>query len=246
MYVRLAFSVAAHLEPEILLVDEVLAVGDAEFQRRCLGKMSEIEHSGRTVLFVSHDMEAMARLCTRTMWLDRGRVRATGPTVEVIDAYVRSTGTGGASATFDIDDTKPAQVAAVTVVGEDGGELTSFSSWTKAWICIDLRVNRPTGDIDVGATVSTARGVRLFGETLVESKHRPIDAAGRYRLLVEVPSILMPGTYCVDVWVGTPYEDLVWHERVISFTVATTDRPVSNDRILGLDLQWSMHREHDQ
>ena len=91
MYLRLGFAIAAHMEAEILLVDEVLAVGDAEFQRRCLGKMNEVERSGRTVLFVSHNMDAMARLCATTIWLERGRVRRIGPTDEVIDEYMRST-----------------------------------------------------------------------------------------------------------------------------------------------------------
>jgi len=89
MYLRLAFAVAAHLEPEILLVDEVLAVGDASFQRRCLGKMNDVATSGRTVLFVSHNMEAVQRLCRRTVWLDEGRVERDGPTDEVVSAYLR-------------------------------------------------------------------------------------------------------------------------------------------------------------
>src|SRR5262245_15925783 len=87
MYVRLAFAVAAHLEPEILLVDEVLAVGDLEFQRRCLGRMGEVAKSGRTVLLVSHQMNQIRRLCGRSMWLDGGRVRAAGPTADVVAAY---------------------------------------------------------------------------------------------------------------------------------------------------------------
>ena len=89
MYLRLAFAVAAHLEPEILLVDEVLAVGDASFQRRCLGKMGDVASSGRTVLFVSHNMEAVQRLCGRAVWLDQGRVQGDGPTGEVVSAYLR-------------------------------------------------------------------------------------------------------------------------------------------------------------
>jgi lipopolysaccharide transport system ATP-binding protein len=75
MYVRLAFAVAAHLEPEILLVDEVLAVGDAAFQKKCLGKMEDVAKEGRTVLFVSHNMGAITRLCERSLWLDEGRTR---------------------------------------------------------------------------------------------------------------------------------------------------------------------------
>jgi lipopolysaccharide transport system ATP-binding protein len=89
MYVRLAFAVAAHLEPEILIVDEVLAVGDAEFQKKCLGKMEEVSRrEGRTVLFVSHNMTAITNLCRKALWLDRGIIREEGPPQEVIDQYL--------------------------------------------------------------------------------------------------------------------------------------------------------------
>ncbi|HLL73710.1 MAG TPA: ABC transporter ATP-binding protein [Pyrinomonadaceae bacterium] len=90
MYLRLAFAVAAHLEPEILLVDEVLAVGDARFQRKCLNKMEDVGQQGRTVLFVSHNMPAVTRLCPRTILLDGGRVLADGPSSEVVSAYLNS------------------------------------------------------------------------------------------------------------------------------------------------------------
>lgn len=88
MYVRLAFAVAAHLDPEILIVDEVLAVGDAHFQKKCLGKMEEVGNSGRTVLFVSHSLPTVLRLCQRSVLLDGGRLAATGPSAEVIQTYL--------------------------------------------------------------------------------------------------------------------------------------------------------------
>lgn len=91
MYVRLAFAVAAHLEPDILVIDEVLAVGDAAFQRKCLGKMSDIGDAGRTVLFVSHSMATIQKLCSRTIWLDHGQVVGDGPTAEVVERYVLAT-----------------------------------------------------------------------------------------------------------------------------------------------------------
>lgn len=90
MYLRLAFAVAAHLEPEILLVDEVLAVGDAEFQRKCLGKMAEVGAGGRTIVFVSHSMSAVLRLCPRVVLLDGGRVLADGPSNQVVRTYMES------------------------------------------------------------------------------------------------------------------------------------------------------------
>ena len=87
MYVRLAFAVAAHLEPEILLVDEVLAVGDIKFQRKCLGKMGDVARAGRTIVLVSHQLNQIRRLCQRVTWIDGGLLRQTGPTAEVVSAY---------------------------------------------------------------------------------------------------------------------------------------------------------------
>src|SRR5207244_13230340 len=88
MHVRLGFAVAAHLTPEILVVDEVLAVGDHEFQRRCLGRMHDLAHSGRTVLFVSHNLRAVEQLCARTVLLRAGRVESVGPTASVLQYYL--------------------------------------------------------------------------------------------------------------------------------------------------------------
>src|SRR5439155_1286903 len=100
MYVRLAFAVAAHLEPEILVVDEVLAVGDAEFQKRCLGKMAEVAGGGRTVLFVSHNMAAISRLCGPAVWLADGRTAAAGRASVLIDRYLQATRNDANGAAF--------------------------------------------------------------------------------------------------------------------------------------------------
>ena len=101
MYVRLAFAVAAHLEPEILVVDEVLAVGDAAFQKKCLGKMGEVAHGGRTVLLVSHNMGAIRTLTDQTMWLEQGRVKQIGPSHEVVSAYLTHVDGSGGQGSFD-------------------------------------------------------------------------------------------------------------------------------------------------
>ena len=124
MYVRLAFAVAAHLEPEILLIDEVLAVGDARFQKKCLNKMEDVGKQGRTVLFVSHDMAAITRLCQRTILLDEGRVQHDGPTYEVVKTYLNS-GLGSTACREWPDPTKApggdvARLRAVRVRAEDG------------------------------------------------------------------------------------------------------------------------------
>jgi len=124
MYVRLAFAVAAHLEPEILLVDEVLAVGDASFQKKCLNKMQDVGQEGRTVLFVSHRMTAITRLCSRTILLDEGRIQKDGPSHQVVGAYLQSDlGTTAARQWPDLSEAPGNDVVrlcAVRVRTEDG------------------------------------------------------------------------------------------------------------------------------
>ena len=106
-YLRLAFSVAALVEPDIVVVDEVLAVGDAEFQRRCLGKMSQFAQEGRTVLFVSHDLGAVARICERAIWLEDGEIKHDGPTSSSIDLYLDARGERPASVELPPEPDKP-------------------------------------------------------------------------------------------------------------------------------------------
>src|SRR5918998_879600 len=114
MYLRLAFAVAAHLEPEILLVDEVLAVGDAAFQKKCLGKMGDVADEGRTVVFVSHHMNQIRRLCNKCIWIEHGRIQMIGPTTEVVAAYESSV----ASVRLDEEATR-----------DRGATKGTFASW---------------------------------------------------------------------------------------------------------------------
>ena len=102
MQMRLAFAVAAHFEPQILLVDEVLAVGDLAFQKKCMAKMGEVAHAGRTIVFVTHQMNQIRRLCEKVIWMDGGTIRQTGPTNEVVGAYEAAVLSGEASAAFQM------------------------------------------------------------------------------------------------------------------------------------------------
>jgi lipopolysaccharide transport system ATP-binding protein len=123
MYVRLAFSVAAHFEPEILLVDEVLAVGDAEFQARCLGRMEDFGATGRTVLFVSHNMQAVAQLCDRAILLEGGRVARSGTSSEIVAHYLQTTAGAGSSRSWTLDDAPGDDIVrllSVRIVDTDG------------------------------------------------------------------------------------------------------------------------------
>jgi lipopolysaccharide transport system ATP-binding protein len=143
MYVRLAFSVAAHLEPEVLLVDEVLAVGDAEFQARCLGRMEDMGSTGRTVLFVSHNMQAVAQLCDRAILLDGGHIVREGRSEEIVAHYLQTTAGAGASRTWSEHEAPGddlVRLRSVRIVDEDRATADY----------VDVR--RPVG-IELGFTV---------------------------------------------------------------------------------------------
>jgi len=143
MYVRLAFAVAAHLEPEILIVDEVLAVGDAQFQKKCLGKMQDVSaKEGRTVLFVSHQMGTITQLCTQAILLDNGKVTETGMVSEVVSAYMNQSGAnlpGFQAAQFNTKDI--AIVRAETFDG-DGKPVTTFTHFNSITIVITFKINQ--------------------------------------------------------------------------------------------------------
>jgi lipopolysaccharide transport system ATP-binding protein len=166
MYVRLAFAVAAHLEPEILIVDEVLAVGDAAFQTKCLDKMDDVGHTGRTVLFVSHNMRAVTRLSSRCILLDNGRVRLDGPPASVASAYL-SSGVG-TSASREWDDVSKApgddvvRVRAIRVRTDDGELSDAIDIRRSIGIEIEYDVLEPGHVFHPHFGVRNEDGVLLF------------------------------------------------------------------------------------
>jgi len=148
MRVRLSFAVAAHLEPEILIVDEVLAVGDAQFQKKCLGKMDEAGRDGRTVLFVSHNMGVISQLCSTCVWLDRGEVRDIGQTGSVVNAYMLS-GISDLSGekTFTDDVEKAAQLRKVTLIDKGGSVAQKFDCDHPITIKLEIKVRKPVAGL---------------------------------------------------------------------------------------------------
>ncbi len=241
MYLRLGFAIAAHMEAEILLVDEVLAVGDVEFQRRCLGKMDEVERSGRTVLFVSHNMDAMARLCTTTMWLDKGRVRGVGPTADVIEDYMRSTTAESTAVTLEVDPAVAAQVVGVALVDEDGLSQSVLTTRASSWIRVDVAVNEAVPGLDVSCQVLTRSGVGLLDEALSDRVSGAMPSPGRYRLRCRLPPILTPGDYVISIWLGTTYENMEQHDAVVAFSVEGDDLGRLH-RLVKLGTDWTTER----
>lgn len=241
MYLRLGFAIAAHMAADILLVDEVLAVGDTEFQRRCLGKMDEVEKSGRTVLFVSHNLDAMARLCPTSIWLDAGTVRASGPTEDVIDRYLRSTMADTTTTRFEPDAHAAAALVSVAMVDATGQPQTTLTTRSEAWIDIEVDVREPVPGLDVSFAVRGRSGLVLLDEALSDGGTTRLGTVGLHRVRCHLPAVLTPGEYVVGLWLGSPHEDLEERESVLTFSVEgdVGGRP---DRLVKLGLDWSVER----
>ena len=207
MYVRLAFAVAAHLEPEILLVDEVLAVGDASFQKKCLNKMQEVGKHGRTVFFVSHNMAAITRLCQRTILLDNGRVLADGPSPQVVGTYLRA-GTGTIAArewTENAPGNEIARLKAVRVRTEDGRIAEEIDIREPVGIEMEFEVLQPGHVLVPNYHFFNDEGVCAF-ITIEhdETWHRRPRPVGSYISTVRIPAnFLAEGSLSVGSAVST-------------------------------------------
>lgn len=254
MYVRLAFAVAAHLRSEILVVDEVLAVGDAEFQKKCLGKMDDVARSGRTVLFVSHNTAAVSGLCTSAIILKEGRVEFAGDTPTAIELYLA----GGAlhddgEVRFLNPFRAPTSTPLMTrirLLGADGGVQACYNAGED--ICIEVSFTPdariPIRRLMMGVIVNSSVGapvgainMRMTGHTAAISP----DASGTVACTLRRPR-LTPGRYSIDVYFGDGSCDYDVVKNAIGFTVGATDfygtgvAPFSNLGPMLFDAEWSV------
>jgi homopolymeric O-antigen transport system ATP-binding protein len=204
MYVRLAFSVAAHLEPEILLVDEVLAVGDAEFQQRCLGRMEDMGGTGRTVLFVSHNMQAINQLCDRAILLEGGRVVADGDPADVVTHYLHSAHGSGSRIEWPDATTAPGDdlvtLRSVRVVDEDGNGIETTDVRRPVGVEIAWRVQREGPPVFPKIKVYDRHGDIAFNALDTSPRWSDPSAPGEYVATAWIPpNLLNEGNARVDV-----------------------------------------------
>ena len=181
MYVRLAFAVAAHLEPEILIVDEVLAVGDYAFQKKCLGKMHDVSTGdGRTILFVSHNMSALTQLCEHGILLEDGQVKSTGPVRDVIRTYLKSRlSQNTAQACFPSDPNKPCQYISAEIIRNDGELGSDFGCDEAVTIRLHFEVKESLPSVFLALSIHN-----LDGTQVIFSDVRDLDPAVTDRLNV--------------------------------------------------------------
>jgi ABC-2 type transport system ATP-binding protein/lipopolysaccharide transport system ATP-binding protein len=239
MYLRLAFAVAAHLEPDVLVVDEILAVGDAEFQRKCIGRMQEAEEEGRTLLFVSHDLEALNKLCRHSIWLESGKIRDTGPTEAIVRDYLTSSMSPGDSGEH-VYESSAVTVQHLRVLPADGPEGSVLMRGDPLRIETVFEVTEYLLGLDLAILVTTSGGVRMVDE-MVSDRSSVRLSPGRYRVSVTIPPVLNVGDYTAGLWFGTTYETLFDLPAAAPFTVhgSDLDRP---DRVLVLDLPFAVEQ----
>ncbi len=251
MYVRLAFAVAAHLEPEILLVDEVLAVGDAAFQKKCLGKMGDVAREGRTVLFVSHNLGAVRSLCSRSVLLEGGQIIIDGSTETTVAGYLKSTAT---DLPADIDTSclsRPSNITSsalritrVRII--NGAEQAIVYCDEPFKLDLEFVVAEPIEEVVLGWSVHSSDNVRLFECRSIDRLGAiPRLELGTYSIQTSLPSNpLNPGLFTLNVGARCANKGLDYLPSVISFQVERGDRQESlwleaRSGALSLESEWT-------
>ena len=247
MYVRLAFAVAAHLDPEILLIDEVLAVGDAAYQRRCIDRMNALARSGRTILFVSHNMDIIPRLCSRVIHLEAGRIKQAGPAEEVIQEYLHSqlqaemsgklvrTGPFGKG---------PARFERLRLIDEAGHALQTHRFGDDLILEMEIAASRALADVELAVVLQTQAGSR-FATSWTREFGRSIDLEpGRQTIRCTFRNArLRPGhRISVGLWMAAQ-EVLDFVENALTIDLAVTETALhlsseKNQGIVVLDSEW--------
>jgi lipopolysaccharide transport system ATP-binding protein len=227
MYVRLAFAVAAFLEPDILIVDEVLAVGDAEFQKRCLGRMSEVAREGRTVLFVSHNLSAVRRLCSHAIMLEHGELVVEGDVESVARHYLSSIdNTNSGEREWDAESAPGNEIftfTRVAVTNASGAAATTFLSSEPIVVTLEFETTDPHPALSVGFDLSAFDASVVFRTTQVDmpERSRPTIRKGRNTFSCEIPpALLNNGRYAINLRaVMEGIRSLVWEDDVLQFDV---------------------------
>ena len=252
MFVRLGFAVAAHLEPEIMLVDEVLAVGDVGFQRKCLGKMGDVARSGRTILFISHNMAAVSSLCPRCLWLEDGAVKTCDTTEKVVAAYLAEHVRSGAEKVWSEPPGNEAVRLMAARILSSAGDVAASLDWRLPFtVEIEYDLLAPTSGLQVGFWLHSADGtvVLVNGDREDPEWLGRVREPGRYVSRCRVPGEwLNSGHYTLTIASDVNNMELVFVEKhAIGFRIEQTALPAHSaarpDGLICTSLPWVIVRE---
>jgi lipopolysaccharide transport system ATP-binding protein len=226
MFVRLAFGVAAHLEPDVLLVDEVLAVGDGEFQRKCLGRMREVAGEGRTVIFVSHNLNAVQRLCTRALFIDGGRVVMDGKPSEVVGRYLSDAGLERAGGFAEVLPTSPrfgtgeVLLRSARIAALDGETIDSVYLGQPWRVIATFEALEDVHDVAFEVGICNTEGDRIATAQSIDREQPPATLRrGVHEVTATIEVDLLPGEFMLDVGLHRMTGATIdWVERLLRFT----------------------------
>lgn len=238
MYVRLAFAVAAHLNPEILIVDEVLAVGDMDFQKKCLGKMEEVSKSqGKTILLVSHNMTAVKSLCNRSIWIDKGTLKADGKTDEIVSSYLKQNMTSGWERNLDTITRygsgevrgKSLQMHATSPTGETRESV--FYSGDDLHITLTLNAFESLNKMNAACIIYDTEGTRIIDANMaMVGKEMAATSGQEIKVQWKIQNLLLnPGQYLVSFWIGQTNKDIDGIPEVLTLEVS---EPINSEYLV--------------
>jgi lipopolysaccharide transport system ATP-binding protein len=202
MYVRLAFAVAAHLEPEILIVDEVLAVGDSQFQKKCLGKMEDVSKEGKTIIFVSHQMSTIEQLCHRVIWLNKGQILHQGDASKILSKYLTQSSSDRPIVCIEQPiERKEIFFTKITLLNNLNEASTELDVKSPFTINLNYEVVEAITDVEISIRIKTSEGTSVFTTVYSDAsdKQKMDKTPGLYQASVQIPELfLMPGSYTVS------------------------------------------------
>ncbi|WP_404306040.1 ABC transporter ATP-binding protein [Neorhodopirellula lusitana] len=224
MVVRLGFSVAAHLQCEVLIVDEVLAVGDHDFQKRCIGKMKEVSDHGRTVIVVSHNMGSVSALCDRCVVMSNGEVSYEGSVDQAIRNYMSEN--TGEKALLTANPHSDFSFTSIASVDEEGSPVQSFGFQHTVTFHLEFHLCKEIQGLEIGLCISSQQGTTVFWTTRSHALESEINV-GTSLVSIEIPAhFLNPGTYFVSIAAHVPNIEMIQQvDSAISFTVEETGSP---------------------
>ena len=227
MYMRLGFAVAINVDPDVLLVDEVLAVGDQGFTNKCLAKFDEFRSGGRTIVIVTHSLDMVTRFCEEALWLDGGQIRAQGPPQQVIDAYLAAVALKEGAGNPAPRVPHLVEIAGVQVCGNGGRPTTMFASGDPITINIALATRGRVDDAVIGFSIFNADGVRCCATNTMIDGHGLFTIDGEATVRCTIDRLdLVAGTYSVDVVVHRPDNTLYDQDHRTLFTVTSSVRDI--------------------
>jgi ABC-type polysaccharide/polyol phosphate transport system ATPase subunit len=259
MYMRLGFAIAINVNPDILLIDEVLAVGDAAFVPRCLDRIDDFRRRKKTILFVSHDLSTVGKICDRVAWLKNGRLQMIGESKRVVDAYLQDVaeeqersferrkqqhppGSGDQGRRGNRWGKREIEISRVVLKNSRGEERHVFSPEDGMLIEMDVVAHEPAEDFAFGIGVFNSQGICCYGTNTMLEDYEPVSIRGEGKVVCRIESLgLVNGTYYLDVAVhkrdGYPYD---YHRNLYSFLVSSTHKDIGVGRLAHI---WSFTPE---